>query len=93
MISEAETIRRSGLSRDAVKYIAMATMFCNHFATALLPGGVRAPAGLQRAAGPARPDLFQVVFLCLLSGPPAPAGAAEAGLGIGRDRIREERED
>ena len=40
MISEAETIRRSGLSRDAVKYIAMATMFCNHFATALLPGGV-----------------------------------------------------
>ena len=40
MISEAETIRRSGLSRDAVKYIAMAAMFCNHFATALLFGAL-----------------------------------------------------
>ena len=33
------------LNRDAIKLAAMATMACNHFAQALLPGGERGVRG------------------------------------------------
>lgn len=38
LIKEAEE-KRFGLSRDAIKYIAMLTMFCNHFAGVFLEQG------------------------------------------------------